>query len=212
LNAFRIGLVVFAVIYTALLLGSEIRYSEDYVRNYLEDIKGEVPFGPVTFFGINTTLSHCIIWGIALIFVVSGALVAGEEGQGKKTIFYASQALMFFYLGLDERFRFHEELGVLLHREDAAILLTVGIVEGLLLIVLGDLHRMRVRALVFLVLGGAFFGLMTLADAYVPMPKWGHITIEDLSKLWGGIFLLLFALDLCVGHITDLKRRALAVR
>ena len=64
---FRLGWIVIALLiaYSLALVGIEWCTSQDYVRNFVCDIDGPVPF-----YAVNTTLSVFLLWATALLFAI----------------------------------------------------------------------------------------------------------------------------------------------
>jgi hypothetical protein len=132
-----------------------------------------------------------------------------EKDRGKKAcLFYTSQIALFIYLGLDERFMFHERIGIFLGINDVLILLLCGIVEIGLLAYLGDLEKRPKRVQQYLYLGAMFFAGMAFIDAFLPDRMILRLSFEDLSKIWGIVFLFMFAFEILCNQITELKQRA----
>jgi hypothetical protein len=132
----KISLLGLLTMYSIALLYAELKFSQDYVRNYFTDITG-----PVRFYAINTTISIFLLWGTALIFAISTLCIDEEDDGNKARIFYTSQVLLFSYLGLDDRFMLHEWLASAARINDALIIFGLGILEIGLLIYFGDLKK-----------------------------------------------------------------------
>jgi len=199
----KVGLISLLTIYSVALLYAELKFSQDYVRNYFTDITG-----PVRFYAVNTTLTTFLLWAIALIFYISMICVDEVDSKKKTLIFYTSQIFLFLYLGLDERFGIHEGLGVITGIEDGFIVLGFGLLEIGLLGCLGDLGKRPRRVKLYLYVAAALFAIMVLIDVFLPPRTILRLSIEDLSKTWAGVFLFMFALEICYGHIFHLKESA----
>jgi hypothetical protein len=200
----KLCLLTFVLGYTAALLSIEYRFGQDYVRNYFTDITG-----PVQFYAVNTTLSAFLLWTIALIFVACWWLCEAEDSK-KPQRFYASQALLFLYLGIDERFMLHEWWGELLDKNDAYFVLLPGVLLLASLWLWGELEQQTGRAKLYLLLAGALFAVMVVFDVIVPDQWLWRLSIEDLSKLWSDICLFLFAWEVFKQRIEQIKQHAQA--
>lgn len=67
---------------------------------------------------------------------------------------------------------------------DALILLSVGIMEVVLLLNLGNLKQQRKRTRHYIYLAGFFFILMIVIDGLMPREIVPILSIEDLAKTW----------------------------
>jgi hypothetical protein len=185
-------LMTLVVGYTLALLGIEYRFGQDYARNYFSDISG-----PVRFFAVNTTLSNFLLWAIALLFFVCWLWARETRDEPKRQLFYGFQVLIFAYLGADERFTLHEWLGYVLNCNDAWFLLAVGLLEVAVLVFPGEILKQPRRAKLYLSVAVVLFGVMLLFDVFAPKRMLLRLSIEDLTKLWSDVFLLLFAWEIC---------------
>lgn len=206
MKAVKLVLLVLLVIYSASIIWIEATRSQEHVRYYVTDI-----YGPVFLYAVNTTMSTALLWSSALVFVISAMCLEEAKSQRRRLFFYGSQALIFAYLGFDERFMIHEYAGLHYGFNDALMLLAIASAEAGILIGFGELNRRPKRLLFFLAASGTFFGCMLFIDAFVPKTASMRLSFEDLSKLWAEVFLFLFAFGILRGEITDLKRRAGAV-
>ena len=193
-------LIALLAVYSLSILSIEFRTSQDYVRNYLTDIEG-----PVHFFAVNTSLSAFLLGSTALIFAIN-TLFLGDDRKAR--VFYITQTAVFVYLGMDDRFLFHEWLGGRLGISDAFVLAALGAVEGVLLLSLGDLKRRSFAVWWPLLAASAFFTIMTFIDGFLPSRLPLRLSAEDLCKTWGGFCFFLFALRICHSHIVALKQLA----
>ena len=200
----KLCLLTLVVGYTAALLSIEYRFGQEHVRNYFTDI-----MGPVRFYAVNTTLSAFLLGAIALIFFACWLLTEAEDSK-KPQLFYASQALIFLYLGIDERFMLHEWWGELLDKNDAYFVLLPGVLILVSLYFWGALERQSWRAKIYLLLAAAFFAVMMVFDVIVPDQMLWRLSIEDLTKLWSDICLLLFAWEVFKQRIEQIKQCAQA--
>lgn len=194
---------VLLIVYTLCLVYAELRYSQDFARNFFSDI-----YGPTIFFGINTTLSASLLWCIALVFGISGMFLERKPGQRRTRVFYVSQVLMFCYLGVDDRFRLHEWVDQHVPHGEALVLVGAAIVEAYLVIFVGDLRKWSKRTRLYLGIGAVLSGVMMFIDLLLPTDWVLRLSCEDLSKVWAEVFLFMFALEILRAHIDELKSRA----
>jgi hypothetical protein len=143
-----------------------------------------------------------------MLFFVCFLIVADQNGKQRARWFFASQVVIFLYLGFDDRFLIHEMLGPVFHVNDAYVLVAIGAIEVMVIAFLGEFRRAPTVARVHLVLGATFFGLMAAIDAFAPARALLRLSIEDLSKTWSCVFLFLFAMWTCNEHIAELKAAA----
>ena len=196
----RMGLIMLSI-YSAVLIMIEVWISQDFARNFFTDITG-----PVRFYAINTTISVFLLWSTALIFAIIVCLEDSKQKRDDRN-FYLSQILIFAFLGFDDRFLVHEWLGVVLGFNDALILLSVGIMEVVLLLTLGNLRQQRKRTRYYIYLAAFFFILMIVIDGLLPREIVPRLSIEDLAKTWAAAFLFLFSWGICYEKINALKAR-----
>ncbi len=187
------------IIYSCTLLWIEWSTSQDYVRNFFTDIKGDV-----LFYAVNTTLSAFILWSTALLFGIC-LLFVDRVQQPREFFFCLSQTIIFAYLGIDERFLLHENLGYWLHRNDAYLLLGLGFIELGLLTWLGNVRQRSHKAQVFLISAAVLFASMIFIDAKLPSRLLFRLSLEDLTKLWADLCLALFAWEILLEKINRLK-------
>lgn len=138
---YRIFILI--AVYSLILLITEWQTSQLFVRQFLTDI-GQYE---IAGYAINTTLSVFLLWATALLFVISLSCV---DKKSPEYWFFISQIIMFIYLGCDERFLIHESVGKFLGRNDAYLLLGLGIIEVGLLAWLGNLQQKTQLARQFL--------------------------------------------------------------
>lgn len=188
------------IIYSVTLLVIEWNSSQTYVRQFVTDIGQD----QILFYAINTSFSTFLLWATALIFAIC-LLCIDKIQQRQAYWFYWSQILMFTYLGFDERFLFHERLGLWLGRNDAYLLLGIGLIELALLFGLGKLHRQPLRVRYWVIGAAILFALMLIIDAKFPSQMVLRLTLEELTKLWAECCLILFAWEILMGHINQLK-------
>ena len=204
MNISRILLFLLIAVYSIALLVIEWQTSQDVVRQFVTDIEGDVPF-----YAINTTLSVFLLWATALIFGVC-LLCIDKVKQQRDYLFYLSQVIMFAYLGFDDRFLIHETVGLWLGRNDAYLVLGLGLVEVGLLVWLGNLRQKPPAARYFLYAAAIFFAIMVVIDAKFPPQMVLRLSFEELTKLWAGICLTLFAWEILLQHIYQLKTKNVA--
>ena len=97
-------------IYCIILISLEIHVSQDFVRNFFTDIKGDIPF-----YAVNTSLSVFLLAATSLIFIVNLATLPQNKKTPNTIRFYRSQIILFAFLACDDRFLIHEYLGHLLN-------------------------------------------------------------------------------------------------
>jgi hypothetical protein len=203
-KAFRLCLLTFVLGYSAALMSMEYRFGQDHVRPYFSDING-----PVRFFAVNTTLSSFLLWTVGLAFGTCWLLSEKEDGK-KPALFYLSQSLLFFYLGVDELYRLHEWAGGQLGIKDAYVLLVPGGMIAASLWFWGDLDKRSWRTKGYLLMAGVFFAVMVSMDTVASARMVFRLSVEDLSKLWSDVFLLLFAGEIFGQHIAQMRARIAA--
>lgn len=191
------------IIYTLLILWTEWQYGQAVVRFFLTDVKCnklDLPFS-TPFYAVNTIFSTFFLWATALLFGLC-LLFVNKQEESKEYWFCLSQMLLFIYLGFDEQFLLHERIGEWLGRNDAYLLLGLGIVEIGLLWTLGQIFQRTAKIRRFLLIAAVFFGCMFLIDAFLPSKLLFRLSLEDLSKLWADIFLFLFSFEIFLHKIT----------
>jgi hypothetical protein len=187
------------ILYSLSLLWIEWQFSQSGVRLYVTDIKGDV-----FLYAINTTLNMSLLWGTALLFLVS--LQCIDKYKEKMFFYFAlSQIVLFVYLGFDERFLIHELAGRILEVNDAYLLLLIGCAEAVILVVIGQLSQKSPKTLLFLGLASVLFLIMILIDAKFPAKMQFRLSFEELTKLWASLFLFLFAWEILIQKIQALK-------
>lgn len=199
MKKFRLLLGLAVIVYSITLLWIEWSTSQEYVRYFFTDIKG-----PVLFYAVNTTFSAFTLWSTALLFGIC-LLFTDREQQPREFFFCLSQIIIFVYLGLDDRFLFHENLGHWLHRNDAYLLLGLGFIELGLLAWLGKVRQRSKKAQLFLGSAAVLFAIMIVIDAKLPSHLLFRLSLEDLTKLWADLCLALFAWEILLEKINYLK-------
>lgn len=197
-------------LYSIALFAADVHYGQDAVRGIFSDIitGTDYPLPYRVFFGINTTLSVVMLSGVALLFLVCGSFGRYAAIPNARLWFHWSQVLFFLYLACDERLMIHEKAGSLLHVEDAFLIFGLGGIEILLLLLIGDLESQPWKVKGWLLPAMACFLIMGLVDALVPSRIRGRLALEDLSKVWAILFLLIYAWQYCMTFIASSVREA----
>ncbi|UCG34722.1 MAG: hypothetical protein JSW17_04310, partial [Candidatus Omnitrophota bacterium] len=159
----------------------------------------------VLFYAVNTTLAVFLSWAAALMFVACIRCIGREKEKRKEFYFYISQILLFFYVGLDDRFLFHERIGRLFKMNDAYFVFILGIVEIVLFISLGNFKSLSRYLRWHVYWAALFFCIMFVVDVFVPREAIFRLSIEDLSKTWGLLCVFLFAWGIFSEKIAALK-------
>jgi hypothetical protein len=199
----RILLFLLLAVYSLTLMVIEWQTSQDFVRQFVTDI-GE---DKILFYGINTTLSVFLLWATAILFGIC-LLCVNKIKERKDYLFYLSQIIMFAYLGFDDRFLIHEQIGAWLGRNDAYLILGLGLIEIGLLVWLGNLRQKTKAARVFLYSAAVFFAIMVVIDAKFPSQMLLRLSLEDITKLWADICLALFAYEILKQRIAQLSQNS----
>ncbi len=197
-------LCVALAVYSAVLIATEWSSSQQFVRNYLTDIEGPVPF-----YAVNTTLSVFLLWTTAVLFLVAAACTAGDARVRQWWWFFVSQACLFAFLGADDRFKFHEWSARMLGIADHFILLATGLVEVALLGLFGGKLFWKSRASLLFGAATVFFAVMFVIDAWVPHDMVLRLSLEDLAKTWSAALFCLYAWAVCLRCIERLKEVSL---
>ncbi len=187
-------------VYSVVLIILELQTSQEHIRNYFTDIQG-----PVRFYAVNTTLSVMLLWATALIFLIARHC-DGQARRRERSWFYLSQAVLFFCLGIDDRFQFHEWAAFRLDIPDHYVLILVGLAEvGCLLYWRRVLFSNR-TAVSNLVLGGALFLVMLGIDALAPEKQILRLSLEDLCKAWSAMFFCFYGWAFLQREIEQLRK------
>ncbi|MCA9115003.1 MAG: hypothetical protein KDA79_07945, partial [Planctomycetaceae bacterium] len=180
--------VVLLAGYSAVLIGIELATSQEYVRHFVTDIDGPVPFH-----AINTSLSVFLQWSTALLFLLAAAVPVRSHRNRPTVYWLVSQVVFFAWLGCDDRFKFHELLGGRLGIGDHYVLLALAGVEGLLLTfacLRGWIYGAVVQSLL---LASVLFAFMLGVDALAPHALPLRLSVEDAAKTCACFFFLRFA-------------------
>jgi len=231
------GFILLAV-YSIVLIVIEWQTSQLYVRQFFTDIEGEVFFYAInTTFSVFLLWATALLFAVGLLcihierhfqhasspsqpenrcqfpigrvkFWKRSSVADPEVKQCQAYWFYLSQVIMFAYLGFDERFLIHETIGFWLGRNDAYLLLGLGFVEIGLLVLLGNLREKPKTTRYFLYSAAVFFAMMIVIDAKFPSQMVLRLSLEELTKLWADVCLVLFAWEILRQHIHQLSANA----
>lgn len=185
--SYYIGLILL-IIYSAFIIVNELLYGQQHVRQYLTDIKGDVHL-----YAINTTLTTLFLVLIAYNFFL--CIMYGRKNEKSHLPLFVIQALIFIYLAMDERFMLHEGIGYYLGINDAFLLGAIGLTELIVLYYYKELKFEWTIKSVSLYLGGMFFGIMVLIDAFGSADGKLRLSLEDLSKTWAIFFLFIYSFE-----------------
>lgn len=190
-------------IYCVILISTEINVSQEYVRNFFADIKGEVPL-----YAINTSLSVVLLLGTSLIFSIVLVTLPSKENNSQKILFYRSQVILFSYLALDDRFLIHEHVGHVLGINDALIIAGFGVIEIILILAFSGYSQWSKTTRNYLLAAAACSALMILIDGAFPAEMIPRLSLEDLSKTWANTFIFMFAWSILMHNINTLKLKS----
>jgi hypothetical protein len=196
----RTWVFLLLAVYSAALVVVEWNHGRPGVRPYFSDIVGQV-----AFHGVNTTLSASMLWATALVFAMLRRL---DRVSPRRRAFYTSQALMFCYVGIDERFMIHEWFDFETGINDTYLFAVIGLLEIGFLIFLGDLPRMPAAPRRWLVGAALLYGTSAFLDMIEPEGLRVRLALEDLPKTWGGVCLFLFAWGLFDRAAAEHPRRS----
>ncbi|OZV69082.1 hypothetical protein [Winogradskyella aurantia] len=110
------------------------------------------------------------------------------ESDRSLRFFFWSQAIVFFYLAIDERFMLHESIGGFIGFNDALILLLIAFVQLVVFMYYKDFIKTLIYWNSPLVLGSICFVIMIIIDGFAPRDANLRLSFEDLFKLWGIFF------------------------
>jgi len=199
-----LGLVGLLAYSTAIFFAEGIG-GQPQARWYLTDIDAQGPF-----YGVNTSVCSWLLAGSGLVFLLSVFVSRLQASGGQRKAFFVLQAVLFFYLALDERFLLHEHLGGWLRVGDAYILLALGLAEVIVLVKWRSLLTTAPRARRWLWPAAGFFALMVLVDALLPSDLHFRLSVEDLSKTWATVCMFCFALECYSAQIEAAAERVVA--
>jgi hypothetical protein len=189
--------------YSLTLLTIEANTSQDYVRQYFTDISGNV-----RFYAVNTTLSAFLLWSTALLFACSLAVVRGMGDNQKEKLFFISQMIIFFYMGMDDRFQIHDDpilMETIGPQKGNFTLIAVGIMEIFFLVKYGQILTQKWVIQRPLLLASIFFLIMFIIDVTEPKNMPLRLSFEDLFKTWANFFFFLFAWGIFLEKLDSLK-------
>lgn len=212
-----LGVFVFLAGYSVAIASTEWRTSQEYARNYLDDIAGDV-----TFYLVNTTLSVFLLWATAVLLVVAvrirepdghgagptpdgpGSTVLGRPASDRW--FLWSQAAMFAFLGVDDRFQFHEKAAFHLGEiPDHYVLGSAALLEVVFIALWADTRLLRQPAGRWFVGGGILFAVMLGIDALFPEDMRLRLSMEDLAKTWAAWLFFLFGWHMVERELVRLR-------
>ncbi|WP_269526101.1 hypothetical protein [Coraliomargarita parva] len=173
-------------LYSTILLLTEYKFGQDTVRIFFGDLPGA---GRFHYF--NTSLCYLLFCGTGLLFLVAASFQPDDAGPRQGTFLF-SQVIIFGYLGLDDRYVLHEQIGTAIGIDDVFVLLVLGGMELTLLLTAGRTFLRSKMTLACLGLAGGFFALMAFCDGALPLDMPMRLSMEDLSKTWSAFFLFLY--------------------
>jgi hypothetical protein len=173
------------IIYSIIIITLEYSFGADHIRHYLTDIKG-----PVFFYGIQTTVTTVLLSITSYNFILSYVFAKQITMRSSRNLrfFFLSQAILFLYLAIDERFILHESIGGFIGFNDALILLLIAFVQLVVFMYFKDFIKTLIYWNSPLVLGSICFVIMIIIDGFVPRDTNLRLSFEDLFKLWGIFF------------------------
>lgn len=200
-------IIYFALgIYTLAVAAVEFFVSPHAARYFLSDIVSTGSgYSHLPLYAVNTSLSVFFLWAGAVLFLLAWRCLYSREHGGSEEIFLASQMIIFFYLGCDDRFLIHEGLSDTLGFKDWMFFGIMGSLEAVFLLFCGKIFCRGRKALMDIVLAGVLFCIMLTVDIILPYGGRMHLSIEDFAKLWSAFFLFKFAWDTCTEKIDTLK-------
>jgi len=200
----KVGLVIL-VFYSLALLGLEAVTGEQYaVRRFFADITDPSPKG-YPFYAVNTTISVFLLWSYALLFAVGLSLTPDGPEHKRERKFAWSQIILFIYLGMDDRFLFHEGLHDYYGVHEALLFGFLGMSQMYFLLDYGNILQRSRKNMILLFWAGFFFAIMFIADIFMDNDAYMRLSVEDLAKTWSAVFLFLFAWNACHEKIQALK-------
>lgn len=184
-------------LYSLALFFFELGTSQEAVRPFFSDIGHAYQQGYYADadgfigYGINTSLSASLLAGAGLLLLF--ACFTGDRQRTDQIRLYAAQALIFFYMALDDRLMLHERFADLVGWPSSLPVVAVAAVNGLIyLLWFRGSYITRQMALSFFI-GAALFVVMMSLDELVPHDLPGRLSVEDLCKVWAGYCFLRFA-------------------
>lgn len=162
------------VLYAAVLIGLEWSGGQERVRRYFTDVEGHI-----FLYALNTTVSSGLQGITSVLFLVAWHVGRMRGAQPACLRMALGQCLFFALNAADDRFVLHERLPQAL---EAVYWLGLGGAYVLFLWLHRACLRGRPAAVPLLLLGGALFGAMLVADLLVPLQAPLRLSIEDLCK------------------------------
>ncbi|MFO8129536.1 MAG: hypothetical protein R6T99_06505 [Bacteroidales bacterium] len=190
------------ILYTLGILVLSVINFDGWVIPLYREIRG-----PSYFFALNTTLTMFFLWGSALLFIVNAMVESMLQNRTRKIVFYVSQAIIFFYMGFDDRFILHEKIGAVLSIDDAFVIIIFGIIEMLILVFYEKIQKQPLSRWKYLLMAGIGFAIMAIADIkFIPLEAYGinRTLLEDIPKTWAAFFLMLYPVDILLNRIRKL--------
>lgn len=187
----RILLISCFMLYALIMIITELLTSQQYIRHYVTDISG-----PVFFFAINTTLSAFLLLGASLLFLLNHSF--RRKHTNNNNSFALSQVLIFGFLGLDDRFLFHEKTSDLINNIIQIELIVypgLFLLQAFLIFNLAKEYLASPKILINLCFAILFFSVMFVIDIIIPLHWPMRLATEDTAKVLGSFFLLLYAWD-----------------
>jgi hypothetical protein len=193
------------ILFSIIIITLESKFGQDYVRHYLTDLKG-----PVLFYGIQTTITTVLLVIISYNFILTYFFAKNIPTHPKNfKLFFLSQALVFLFLAVDERFMIHERIAFVLKIHDAIPLLGIAVFQLLIFIY----YRVYCKTLIYwnspIVLGSICFAVMILIDAFAPLNAGLRLSFEDLFKLWGIFFFFRYSCKIFLEWVRPAKKAAI---
>lgn len=198
----RFSFLVLVSAYCLTLLLTEYFTSTEYAQNFFTEIEG-----PVMFYGLNTTFTSFFLLATSLIFVLALVMERHQDYTPEYTKFFFSQFLIFLYIGLTDRFCFHQ---IFAFETPFVEALTYSIIFGVFLLTyltwgLNFLKHPKISTNLFLSL--LFFLFTAILDSLhlkqIPLAT----SLTGITKALSCIFIFLFAWDIVLLQIQQLKAK-----
>jgi hypothetical protein len=188
------------IVYSLTLIITQVNTSEDYVRQYFTDIKGDV-----AFYAVNTSISAFLLAATGLVFVLCIPIM-NEKTLASERIFIYTQIFVFFYLAIDDRFQIHDAKGLPFRGE--YLFLLVGFIEGVVLLFYAKILEQDWKIKRPLFVAAVLFCIMFVIDIYGDkMHLYLRLSFEDLCKTWANVFFFLFSYQVFLEKLNALKRK-----
>lgn len=182
--------IIILLLYSIVILYIEYSTSQKFIRNFLTDIEGPVPF-----YAINTTLCYTLLIISSLFFLLSAYILRLKKDFYNSSEFYflISQSIIFFYLAIDDRFMFHEKLNHYMGIPGDLIIVVIGLLELIILLTVGKIKTRTHSIKNSFYLMTTFAFLMIVIDLIFPADMVLRLSLEDLSKTWSTFFIARFS-------------------